>query len=63
MFCVFVADLVVLELYKHVVIFNSLFDFYGMVTGGICDYTRAAEHFLKRYRMGLLGRLTLDDSI
>lgn len=29
-------------------------------TGGSYDHVRAAQHFLKRYRDGLLGQLTLD---
>lgn len=34
-----------------------------IVLGGKYDHIRGAQHFLKRYRDGLLGQLTFDDLI
>ena len=30
--------------------------------GGIYDHIRAAQHFLKKFRMGLFGQLTMDSN-
>ena len=36
---------------------------YCLLPGGVFDRTRAARHFLQRFRTGKLGRITLDSCL